>query len=337
MQRTAPVAERKRPLGFVTLTGPPNGRLTAASALLLLAASLGSGLPAQTQRVSSEDVLNATFDVKKATDAADKVDSDALQYCGSTNRALATSSDVEESTSEYLLKPGQHVGETVLASHVWMVRNRASGVLHFVILNALECDSQAESKKGAREVAARAMDVAASLGKARETLGYLALQLTKWQEGETPVLDLEGGNGPLERVSSEAILKASLEMEAAAQAADSADLDVASGRCERSKGTLAADLQKDISDYLSVRGPHPPAYIPASNMWFVTRHVLAGEFHAATGAAICTLYAERKRKAVDLATKSYEAYKKLKDARERFEELALQQTRWEEQQVIREQ
>jgi hypothetical protein len=314
---------------------PAVGRL-ACAVLLLLLASHGSNLSAQVSDVSPEDVLKAAFDVRKASDVADKTDADAIEYCGSTHRALVTSSDVEESISEYLLKSGQHVGETVLASNVWTVRNRASGVLHFVILNALECDSQAGSKRGSREVGARAMDAAANLAKARETLGHLALQLTKRQEGESPMLD-PVVRGPVKRVSSETLLKASAEMEAAAQAADSADLDAASGRCDPSKGTLAADLQKDISDYLSAPGSHAPAYIPASNIWFVTRHVLAGEFHAATGAAICTLYAKRKRKALDLATRSYEAYKRLQDARERFEGLALQQTRWEEQQAIREQ
>jgi hypothetical protein len=307
--------------------------------LLLMVISVGLELSAQVQSVSPEHVLRAALDVKRVADAADKLDSDALEYCGSTHRAAITSSDVEESISEYLLKPGQLVPDTLPASNVWMVRNRISGVLHFVVLNALECATQADSRKGAREAAVRAMDIAANLGRARENLGALALQQTKWQEGEPLALAPDVGKGPIERVSSETILRASLEMESEAQIADNAEVDVASGRCDRWKGAhlTAANLHKDISEYLFVPGGHSPIYIPASNMWFVTRYVLTGEFHAATGAAICALDAERKKKAVKLGTKAYDAYKALKSARERFEELALQQTRWEEQQAIREQ
>jgi hypothetical protein len=289
--------------------------------------------------VSPEDILKASLDAKKLSDAADKLDSDALQYCGSTHHALVTSSDVEESITAYLLKPGRRIPETELASNVWMVRNRVSGVLYFVVLNALQCASQADSRKGARDAASRAMDIAANLGSARETLGGLALQQTKWQEGGPLGLPPDVGNSPVESVSSETILRASLEMEAAAQSADSAEVDVASGRCDRRKGVheSAANLQKDISEYLSVPGGHSPTYIPASNMWFVTRHVLASEFHSATGAAICALNSERKKKSVELGMKAYDAYKALKAARERFEDLALQQTKWEEQQAVGEQ
>jgi hypothetical protein len=304
--------------------------------LAIVIVSVGIGLCAQARKVSPEDILKASLDAKKVSDAADKLDSDAIEYCGSTHRALVTSSDVEESVAAYLLKPGRRVTETMLASNIWMVRNRVSGVLHFVVLNALQCASQADSRKGARDAATRAMDIAAHLGSAREILGGLALQQTQWQEGGALGLAPGLGNGPVERVSSETMLRASLEMEAAAQTADSAEVNVASGRCERRKGVheTAANLQKDISEYLSVPGGHSPAYIPASNMWFVTRYVLASEFHAATGAAICALNAERKRTSVELGMKAYDAYKALKAARERFEDLALQQTKWEEQQAI---
>jgi hypothetical protein len=307
--------------------------------LPIVIVSVGISLSAQAQRVSSEDILKATLDAKKVSDAADQLDSDALEYCGSTHRALVTSSDVEESVTTYLLKPGRRVPETMLASNVWMVRNRVSGVLHFVILNALQCASQADSRKGARDAASRAMNIAANLGSAREILGGLALQQTQWQERGLLGLAPDVGNSSVERVSSETILRVSLEMKAAAQTADSAEVDVASGRCERRKGVheTAANLQKDITEYLFLPEGHSPAYIPASNMWFVTRHVLASEFHAATGAAICALNAERGKKSVELGMNAYEAYKALMAARERFENLALQQTKWEEQQAIGEQ
>ncbi len=307
--------------------------------LPIVIVSFGISLSAQARRVSPEDILKASLDAKKLSDTADGLDSDALQYCGSTHRAPVTSSDVEESITAYLLKPGRRIPETELASNVWMVRNRVSGVLHFVVLNALQCASQADSRKGARDAASRAMDIAANLGRAREILGGLALQQTQWQEGGPLGLAPDVGNSPVERVSSETILRASLEMEAATQSADSAEVDVDSGRCERLRGVneAAANLQKDISEYLSVPGGHSPTYIPASNMWFVTRHVLASEFHAATGAAICALNAERKKKSVELGMKAYDAYKALKAVRERFEDLALQQTKWEEQQAVGEQ
>ncbi len=150
--------------------------------ILLLIAVVSVGiLSAHAQRVSPEDFLKASLEAKRISDTADKLDSDALEYCGSTHRALVTSSDVQEAVATYLLKPRQRVPDDVPASNAWMVRNRISGVLHFVVINAIQCATQADARKGARDAASRAMSIAANLASAMQILGGLALQQTKWQ------------------------------------------------------------------------------------------------------------------------------------------------------------
>jgi hypothetical protein len=72
-------------------------------------------IQAQVSKVNSEDIMDAAFDMKKASERADKLASDMSKYC-KWDAASFDTSDLDVAISRFLLDHGSHVPETVLAS-----------------------------------------------------------------------------------------------------------------------------------------------------------------------------------------------------------------------------
>ena len=95
--------------------------MTVRTTVVALAISIISlQCAAQVSKVSSENIMDVVFDMKKASEAVDKLASDMSKYCRWGIASLDTS-DLDVAISRFLLNHGSQVPETVLASKMWRV------------------------------------------------------------------------------------------------------------------------------------------------------------------------------------------------------------------------
>jgi hypothetical protein len=94
---------------------------------------------AQVSMISSDEVMDAAFDMKKASEAADKLRPDGSKYCKWGAPSLDTS-DLEVAITRFLLDRGSRVPETVAASKMWHVSSVAGDIIHQLAMGSAQCD-----------------------------------------------------------------------------------------------------------------------------------------------------------------------------------------------------
>jgi hypothetical protein len=127
--------------------------MTFRTTVVAIAVSIASlQCAAQVSKVTSEDLMDAAFDMKKASEAADKLASDGSKYCRWGIASLDTS-DLEVAISRFLLNHGSHVSENVSASKMWRVSFVAGDIINHLAMGASECDLKLRYSDDARSVA----------------------------------------------------------------------------------------------------------------------------------------------------------------------------------------
>jgi hypothetical protein len=193
---------------------------TFCTAVATIAVSIASlQCTAQVSKVSSEDIMDAAFDMKRASDAADKLAADGSKYCRWSIASLDTS-DLEVAISRLLLNHGANVPENVSASKMWRVSFVGADITNQLAMRTSECDLNLRYSDEARSVSLAASSALFKLMLARGKFNNFAYQQTIWQEqnsqerGNTDS-DERQGTG---KVTTDVILVAASEMREAAEA-----------------------------------------------------------------------------------------------------------------------
>jgi hypothetical protein len=141
---------------------------------------------AQNKHVSSEEIMQAAFDLKVATQDADGLNEDAIRYCKSTKSAYTTK-DLEESISENLAQGNSRLPGTISASHIWRVA-KVAGLIQFMLATDLMACNVDFDDPRARKVAQRGLGIYSAFENAKSAFQTLALQQTIWQEEQQETL-----------------------------------------------------------------------------------------------------------------------------------------------------
>lgn len=322
--------------------------MTFRAMVVVIAVSIVSlQCAAQARKVSSEDLMDTVFDMKKASAAADKLASDGSKYCN-WGISLVDTSDLDVAISRSLLNHGSQVPENISASKMWPVGAVAYDIIHKFQMYALRCEERSRYSAEARSVAEAAQALLLKLMMATDKFNRLAYRQTIWQEQNnqqsrnSEQSDRQGAG----KVATEDILTAAREMRDTAEAASRlrTTAQTAAKGCAHGdsldKPPDLADLNKLI-DYMT-RVSHSTSTVPAANMWGVVPEALAAQLNIFYTAAECSWYAAEKKNARNLAKESLQVYDRLNSAIATFYALAWSQTAWEEQtaaqqQVLREQ
>lgn len=312
-------------------------RSTNVLVIVLWTIAAGGHCAAQIAKVSSDDIMDAAFDMKKAAEQADKLDSDGRKHCG-WGIASADASDLSDAISRFLLNHGSRVRENVPASKMWRVSFAAGDLIHRLAVGQSECILKLRYSDDARSVDVAASAIIMKFTTAKERFDALAYQQTRWQEQNTLQMGdnaraAKGDPPAIMEVGSERTLSAAHDIKQAAEAAGKVTTEAATtSGCLRSPSKLPdlTELTKLI-EYLE-HAPHSPSHIPAANMWGVINgEVSVAQLDILITIQACSPYAGEKKKARNVATEALQAYHRLTAAIASFDVLALQQTEWEEQ------
>ena len=288
-------------------------------------------IQAQVSKVSSENIMDAAFDMKKASEAVDKLASDMSKYCKWGIASLDTS-DLNVAISSFLLNHGSQVPETVLASNMWRVSFVAGDVIHHLAASSSQCDLGRRYSDDAR-MSDAASSVLMRLFWARSKFNKLAYQQTRWQEQESGNVEQNESNlnSHATKVDPDEVLGAAREMKEAVEVSGKVAAEAeTTAVCLHSDSKVALDLTNLDKLVDMARTPH--SYIRAANMWDVTvMEASAAQLDLIGALTACSLHAVEKKKAMNVVSESLRAYTRLASATAAFALLALQQTEWEEQ------
>jgi hypothetical protein len=288
-------------------------------------------IQAQVSKVSSENIMDAVFDMKKASEAVDKLASDMSKYCKWGIASLDTS-DLNVAISSFLLNHGSQVPETVLASNMWRVSFVAGDVIHHLAASSSQCDLGRRYSDDAR-MSDAASSVLMRLFWARSKFNKVAYQQTRWQEQESGNVEQNQSNlnSHATKVDPDEILGAAREMKEAVEVSGKVAAEAeTTAVCLHSDSKVALDLTHLDKLVDMARTPH--SYIRAANMWGVTvMEASAAQLDLIGALTACSLHAVEKKKAMNVVSESLRAYTRLASATAAFALLALQQTEWEEQ------
>ena len=285
--------------------------------------------------VNPEDIVEAAFDVKKAAQRADELQTDGAKYCG-WHKARVDASDLETAISRHLLNHGTVVPDHVLASKIWRVSFIAADLIDQLALGGAQCalllrhSSEAHSLFGEY----------ASVTKSLQDLTFfkfdqLASRQTVWRE-EANLESLRNGqqNDPETlKVQLRSVLVAAREMKESAEAANKATRE--SGMVSECLGggelisepaslnALIDSIERSPTNYFLLASNMSNAYIDAESAGLLVDSTLQG----------CSIYAAEKKKAANMVTEAIGAHHRLRKAIVEFESLVVRQAEWEEQTV----
>jgi len=296
------------------------------------------GAAAQVTKASSEDLMDAAFDMKKASLAADKLAADGFKYCRWSLAELDTS-DLDVAVSRFLLNHGSQVPENLSASKMWRVSLLTRDLVNQLAMGSSMCNLRIRFSDEARRVGRAASSSLLKLMVARSKFNDLAYQQTKRQESIRGPEDKERSGEGSGKVATKEILVAALEMKAAGEIEG-----MLAAKSQTTSGCLHSDPTEPIDwsdltkliDYMN-HISNSPSTIPPANMWGVALEAEVAELSIFRTLDLCTPYAAEKKKARNVATESSAAYHRLRVAITVFEALALRQTEWEEQVVTQKQ
>ena len=293
---------------------------------------------AEVHKVSSDDIMDAALDMKRAAELADKLAPDGARYCRWGISSL-DASDLEVAISRFLLNHGTRVPDYVPASNMWHVSSVVDNMVHQLAMGMTQCDLDLRFSGNARSVAVSSSSILNKMTTAREKFDLLAYQQTQWQEESNSRSQSEAYNHSFSdtgQVMSSKVLSAARGLEQAVEVAAKVTNVVA-----KTKGCRHTDVGPPevvyltkLLDYLE-HAPHLPGYVPASNMWGVRYEALTAQLVILTTLESCTYYASEKKQARNEATEALQAYHELTATIATFDSLALQQTEWEEQNAQR--
>jgi hypothetical protein len=293
---------------------------------------------AQASKVSSDDVMDAAFDMKKASEAADKLAGDGSKYCKWGTSSMDTS-DLDVAISRFLLNRGSQVPENISASKMWHVSIVAGDLVHQLAMGSLGCDLRLRLSEDNRRVALAVSSTLLHFMLARTRFNDLAYRQTIWQEQNSEEAKTPEPQEP-KKVPADRILIAAREMKDAAEAASSrlAASETTPACLHTSSPSKATDLAEltKLIDYMTHQS-HSDSTIPAANMWGVGREADAAQIDVIGILGACAPYAGEKKAAGKIVAESIPVYHRLSEAIATFDALALRQTEWEEQTSVQSQ
>ena len=276
------------------------------------------------------NVMDTVLDMKRASEGADKLESDGAKYCGWNKPSLDTS-DLDLAISRFLLNHGSHVPEDFKASKMWRVSFVTADMIHQFAVGVAECELNLRYSNDARSVAIAGMSILTRFTLARSKFTYLAAQQTLWQEKKGIERgDIErSGERRTSKVVSGEIVRATWEIKDATDSVDKVTTLANSAKeClhdgSPSEATDLTNLNQLVDRVAS-------GSLLAGNMWAVAREEEVVQLGVLLTLGNCSVNAGEKKKARNIATQSFQAYRRLTKAIAAFDALALQQTESEEQ------
>lgn len=294
---------------------------------------------AQVHKVSSEEIMDAALDMRRAAEQADKLTQPGEKYC-KWGAASLDASELDTAISRFLLNHTLTVPENIAASQMWRVDVVAEGLVHQLTLGASQCAADIRHSDDAHSAFDSASSILIKMIAARLKLYNLARQQTRWQEESTSQQTrstdaadpYSGRSQGAMRAEPREVLSAAREIEESGEAA----AKVTAKAANRKECLRAAPVPLSLTflnELIAGIGhtPQLPSYILASNMWDANEEAFAARVDIFSTMEGCLVYAGERKRARDLAGEALQAYHRLRTAIATLSVLALQQTEWEEQ------
>ena len=304
----------------------------SAGVLLFTAGSPGA---------TSDDIARAALEMKKAAEAADRLEPNGEQVCNWA-APVATSSDMEQAIARYLVAPSSSIPENIRASRLWRVSLVASDITNRLRVRVSECATILRYEGNTRSTYVKASEALAALESAQEKFDNLAFEKTLQQEEVTASNQraAEAGGQPpriIGGVASDALTAAEETKRAAEFAGNVTDQAAANGGC--TKFTVGAKRSGSLPNLSALidgltHKSQPPSHALGVEMWLATRDAKAEQIRVFMAMEACAVDVGEKKGSRNLAAKSLEAYSRLTKATAALQLLALRETELEEQAVV---
>jgi hypothetical protein len=308
--------------------------------MLLVQAHIPVLSASQAQKIPSEAIMDATLDMRRAAEQADKLAPLGAKYCG-WGIASEDASDLDIAISRYLLNHSSTIPENIAASKMWRVSGVVGDLSNHLALGLAECGLAIRYSDDARTVADSAWSILEKMMLARSKFDGLAYQQTQWQEENsfprTGKIDrrefYKGYSAGATKAESNKVLSATKELKESANAAANITAKAANTKgCLQTKSLRSSPSLPYLSkllDYME-HAPRLPDYIPAANIWGANEEVITAQFDILLTVEMCSPYAREKKRAQNVSSEALDAYHRVTAAIFAFDALALQQTEWEE-------
>lgn len=154
--------------------------LLSATFVLIASASMASF--AQGQKVNSDEVLQAAFEIKQLSKTYDVLDREALRHCNAPEGEVFGSAEFSKLIEDNLLQHKSPLTKFMPALNMWRVSNGAEALKHLVHVDEVSCALLAADNKRARDLALKIGKLFSDLTTAKLSFDTLALRQTMWEE-----------------------------------------------------------------------------------------------------------------------------------------------------------